>query len=1325
MVTTVYPFSPKSFVLLLILLWTSGNIALASDALDFDLKPTCPDAHAHVVESLAPRDAESMLLVDPIGTDPKAPTCFVIQTAVDTDYNGRDISCDGASDGGVSAAPSGGTAPYTYEWSNSETTDAISGLPEGTYIVTVTDNTGCFQTADIAINDPVEITFNIAGEDLICPGDTDGDISLSVFGGTFPYDYQWDNGAGMNEDPSGLGAGIYTVTITDINMCSVTASAEITEPPFLTPTLNGDILLCPGDSDGDIDLSLTGGTTPYTYQWDNTATTEDLSGLTAGIYTVTVSDNNACLITASAEVVEPPLLTATPTGEALLCFGDMDGDIDLTVAGGTTPYTYQWDNTATTENLSGLTAGIYTVTVTDNNACLITASAEITEPPLLTGTATGEGLLCFGDTDGDIDLAIGGGTPPYTYQWDNGAGTVEDPTGLSAGDYNVTVTDNNGCEFTANASITEPNELLGNATGEALLCFGDTDGDITLTINGGTLPYTYQWDNGAGTDEDPTGLVIGDYSVTVTDNNGCSITSSASITQPDELTASAVGEALDCNEDEDGVIDLTVLGGIGPYTYAWSNAAGTDQDPDDLAAGVYIVTVSDNNACLVTASAEITEPTALQLTTTGDFLECNDDTDGQIDLTVVGGTPPYTYQWDNGAGTDEDLSGLPGGTFTVTVTDNNGCTEITSEVVGQPATLSISIVTTVDLSCFGDTNGQATTLTQGGTPPYTYLWGNNELTPDANALPEGLTNVTVTDNNGCTDEAQVFIAEPTELMVSISGSNIDCNGASNGTATVTPSGGTGPYTYLWNNSSQEIGITGVGPGNYTVTVTDNNGCTITTGTTLSEPTLLTGQVSSTPTTCDGGEDGTATVVSNGGTLPYTYTWTDGQSTPMVTGLEGGEIAVTVEDAEGCIYTGSVFIDSPSPIIIGDIPTAATPVNCYGGDNGSATVTPIGGNPPYTYEWNSGQTTPTATGLSFGAAWATITDASGCFLLADTVLVDEPEAPLATILTQNETSCFEGADGSITAVVTGGTPDYDLAWSNGDFGPVIFNLEAGNYEVSITDLNGCLLTEEIEVGQPDPIVIASTSMINICNGDSNGSITVDTATIQGGTEPFIFSLDGENYRTDVTFPGLPTGNYSLFVQDINGCESMTNVFVEQPPAIVASLGIESIDLDLGDSIRLNTLTNLDGPFTYSWSPMSNLSCLDCPNPFVGPFEQTIYTVTVTDTLGCTGTADVLINVDNERDVYIPNAFTPNDDGTNDVFMIFSDAGVQTVDMFRIFNRWGELVYQADNFLPNDPFFGWDGTFKGQLLDPSVFVYYAEITFVDGDTLIYRGDVVLVR
>ncbi|MEO1437881.1 MAG: gliding motility-associated C-terminal domain-containing protein, partial [Bacteroidota bacterium] len=749
--------------------------------------------------------------------------------------------------------------------------------------------------------------------------------------------------------------------------------------------------------------------------------------------------------------------------------------------------------------------------------------------------------------------------------------------------------------------------------------------------------------------------------------------------------------------------------GVGPYTYAWSNAAGTDRDPDDLSAGTYVVTVSDNNQCAVTASAEITEPTAIVLSTTGDFLECNGDSNGQIDLSVAGGTPPYTYQWDSGAGTDQDISNLLGGTYTVTVTDNNGCMESTSEVVGQPATLSISIINTIDLLCLGDINGQATTLTQGGTPPYTYLWDNNELTPDATALIGGLNNVTVTDNRGCTDQAQVFIDEPTQLMVSIFGTDIDCNGASNGTATVTPSGGTGPYTYQWNTNSQEIGITGVGPGLYAATVTDNNGCSITTEITLSEPSLISGQLTATSTTCDGDEDGSASVVSNGGTLPYTYSWTDGQSTPTATGLEAGEISVTVEDAQGCTFIGSILIDSPPPIEIGDIPTSATPVDCYGGNNGSATVTPIGGNPPYTYEWNNGQTTPTATGLSFGAAWATITDAIGCFIRSDTVLVDQPEAPIATILTQAETSCFGSTDGSITAVPTGGTPGYEFAWSNGDFGPVIFNLEAGNYVVTITDLNGCTLTEDIEVGQPDPIIIASSSIINVCNGDSNGSITVDTANVRGGTEPFIFSLDGENYQTDPTFPNLPSGNYPLFVQDINGCESMSTVFVEEPPAIQASLGIEELEIDLGDSTQLNTIANLDGPFSYSWSPPINVSCQNCPNPFVRPFEPTVYTVTVMDTLGCIGTAEVLINVDNERDVYIPNAFTPNDDGRNDVFMIFSDAGVQRVDQFSVFNRWGELVYQANDFLPNDPGFGWDGTFKGQQLDPSVFVYFAEITF----------------
>ncbi|MEO1438744.1 MAG: SprB repeat-containing protein, partial [Bacteroidota bacterium] len=184
------------------------------------------------------------------------------------------------------------------------------------------------------------------------------------------------------------------------------------------------------------------------------------------------------------------------------------------------------------------------VTIIDNNGCTIESSATITEPDLLTASAIGEALLCFGDNNGDIDLTISGGSQPYTYQWDNGAGTDEDPIGLIVGEYNVTITDNNGCTVESSATITEPIALAAGATGEALLCFGDSDGDIDLTVSGGSQPYTYQWDNGAGTDEDPTGLTANDYTVTITDNNGCMIETAAAITQPDELLASAQGETL-------------------------------------------------------------------------------------------------------------------------------------------------------------------------------------------------------------------------------------------------------------------------------------------------------------------------------------------------------------------------------------------------------------------------------------------------------------------------------------------------------------------------------------------------------------------------------------------------------------------------------------------------------------------------------------------------------------------------------------------------------------------------------------------------------------
>ncbi|MEZ4893194.1 MAG: SprB repeat-containing protein, partial [Saprospiraceae bacterium] len=462
------------------------------------------------------------------------------------------------------------------------------------------------------ITEPSELSLSKTVVDATCGTCPTVPSDLTVSGGTNPYTYAWSEWRFTTQDISNLLAGTYTVTVTDNNGCtkSLTATVNNLDGPTLSET-HVDVL-CHGGNDGSINLSVSGGTSPYTYNWSNGATTPDIGNLTAGNYCVTVTDANTCTATICVTISEPPALNLTKTKVDVSCFGGSDGSIDLTVSGGTSPYTYAWSNGATTEDISNLSVGTYTVTVTDNHGCVKTTSMTINQPTDLSLSKTKVNVSCYGGSDGSIDLSVSGGTSPYSYNWSNGA-TTQDISNLSAGTYTVTVTDNHGCTKSTSATITEPSELSLSKTVVDATC-GLSNGSIDLTVSGGTNPYSYAWSNGATT-QDVSNLLAGTYTVTVTDNNGCTKSLTATVNNLDGPTLSETHVDVLCHGGNNGSINLSVSGGTSPYSYNWSNGAST-QDIGNLTAGNYCVTVTDANTCTATMCVTISEPPALNLSTT-------------------------------------------------------------------------------------------------------------------------------------------------------------------------------------------------------------------------------------------------------------------------------------------------------------------------------------------------------------------------------------------------------------------------------------------------------------------------------------------------------------------------------------------------------------------------------------------------------------------------------------------------------------------------------------------------------------------------------------
>jgi len=491
---------------------------------------------------------------------------------------------------------------------------------------------------------------------ITCNGASTGALTATVTGGAANYSYVWSNGSSTLNTSSltnsilSLSAGYYKVVVTDDNGLKDSTDITLTEFTAIVPSVVVDSnITCNGESNGGATASATGGTPPYTYLWENSATNAFITGVAAGTYTVIITDAIGCIAIDSATITEPIVLAAAAIVDSnITCNGESDGGATASATGGTTPYTYLWSNGATTASISGVAAGTYKVYISDNNACLDSTSVTITEPIVLAAAAiVDSNSTCNGESDGGATASATGGTTPYTYLWSNGA-TTASISGVAAGTYKVYISDNNACLDSTSVIITEPAVLVASAVVDSnVSCFGLSDGGATASATSGTTPYTYLWSNGATT-ASISGVVAGTYTITITDANGCSDNSSVTITEPAVLVASAVVDSnVSCFGLSDGGATASATGGTTPYTYLWSNGA-TTASISGVVAGTYTVTITDANGCTDNSSATITEPIALEST---DIVRATD-----------------SYDWIDGNTYTESISGP-----THVLTASTGC----------------------------------------------------------------------------------------------------------------------------------------------------------------------------------------------------------------------------------------------------------------------------------------------------------------------------------------------------------------------------------------------------------------------------------------------------------------------------------------------------------------------------------------------------------------------------------------------------------------------------------------------------------------------------
>lgn len=1289
-------------------------------------------------------------------------------------------TCFGGAGGTINITVVGGTGAYTYNWVGEIYTQNRTNLTAGGYTVTVTDAAGCTVSNTTTVTQPAQLVITSTQTNVLCNAGSNATIQLTVAGGVGSYIYNWGGGI-TSAGRAGLSQGSYTATVTDANGCTAANTTNITQPAALAVNAAITDVNCFGQTTGVIDLTVSGGTGPYTYNWGGVAT-QNRTGLIAGNYFVTVTDANACSLTATEIVTQSQQITTSISSITdANCFGASNGGINIHINGGTPAYTYLWSNGSTSQNLTGVAAGTYHVSISDSYGCTTSTSIGVTQPAQITFTPVVTNVLCNGAATGAIATIVNGGNGGFTYQWSNGA-TTGNISNIAAGNYTILYKDVQNCSASSTVQVTQPAALVLTSAQTNVTCNGGNTGTASVTVNGGTGGYTYNWSSGQTTAQ-LSQLAQGNYNITVSDANACSATLAVDISQVNSIVIGLTPAEVSCSGQQNGSIQSIVTGGAGSYHYTWSNGASVS-NISSLAAGHYTVTVIDANNCSSIAAAAITQPTAITVTQIVTDITCFGSATGGIQMAVTGGTGAYQYQWSNGSST-QNITNLNAGSYSVTVKDGNGCSAVAGKSVSEPTQLSLN-VSTNDVSCSGGSDGSVTSTATGGTGAYSYVWSNASTTANISNVQAGSYSLSVHDAAGCTVSAIATVAQPAPVSVQATVNDATCNGAADGSVALLVGGGAGGYTYAWSNQSTTQSLTQLTAGAYAVTVLDANACSATAAADITQPAPVTVNTTSTNYAC-ANVGGTINVAVSGGTSPYIYKWQDGVTTQNRTGLAAASYNVTVTDQNQCTQTANATI-TRLPQMTATL--NGTNVTCNGGNNGTMGIAVTGGTQPYNYNWSNAGNSSTIQHLTANAYSVIVTDANGCSVTAGAVIMQPAAIQLSS--TVGAVNCFGQSNGSVKVTADGGIAPLTFAWSNDSTEQNLLNITAGNYQLTVTDANGCTSTlQGIAVTQPGQLVMNAAVTPVGCSGQNDGSARI---TSTGGTPPYAYTWSiGNNTKTDFA-DSLAAGYYTVTVDDNNGCAKSLTVIVTEGPLLavgpvvqaasctgvnngaisltvtggttpynynwsngstgnIASglgagnytvtitdakgcsvetggdilisyqLGVHaaaSAVVTTGNPVQLSVTANTDHNNVYTWAPAASVACGTCANTSANPYQTTTFTVYAVDTNGCKAEDTITVQVNSETTIFIPNAFTPNSDGVNDQFKIFGDlSSVYFMDI-AVYDRWGEKVFES-----NDPNFEWDGTYRGEPAPTGVYVYAATAVFSNGTHKDFKGSVTLLR
>ena len=1254
----------------------------------------------------------------------------------------------------------------TWLWSGpnaaSFTTQNPTVTEAGTYTLVVTSIiNGCTSVVntEMLLNKNAPIVTAASPDTLTCKKTMLVINSTTSLPGTFAWSGAGGFFSAIQNPPNVVAPGMYTVVVkATVNGCTETKTVEVAQnivaPDAVT---KGDTISCNRPT---VPISVTTAAPGPRFVWSGPSAFSNSTATPTvplpGNYVVTVTGFNGCTTTASAVVridSARAIINGVPT--KILTCTDKTVGINATILSGSPVVTTTWSGpvgySSSLEDPADITApGLYKLVVRPANGCTsertIDVKQDIAVPTNI--TTQGDTLTCLKLA---VNLASNSATTGVTYAWsgpNNYTASVQNPLDISVpGTYTVTVMGTNGCTSTKTAIVAQ-NVNPPGATATATIAQLDCN-DLESILKG-TSPaagVTYQW-NGPGVNDpkqDSKTTQPGTYVLIVKSPNSCisrdTVVVTQDISKPD---ASATGGIIDCISSQTALAGASSTPAV---TYAWTgpnNTSFSTQNPTVTQPGTYILTVTGANACTTTASAtvnpNVTSP-VVNLSGAG-TLTCSTKSLLLNAAVSAPASPINTTVWKNAAGvtvsTVDSLRVTAPGIYTFTATSQNGCkSEPKLTVLQDIQPPQVLTATGGKLDC----NFPTITINAGSsTAGVSYAWSgpgsyNSTLQNPSDVKTAGTYTVIVTNPiNGCSATITALVTEdPTKPKdLSVKTDTLTC---ARPTVRLDATTNTAGATFLWRGpvsfTSALQAPTTTQAGTYTVVAKGPNGCTSEFSINVAQDKVIPNlSVQGDTITC-AAQSGVITAGSTTSGVKYVWTgpgtFTSVAAAPVVT--QTGTYTVVVTARNGCTFSNSVQVspdqNAPKITATGGTVTCAIPTITLSA-NANANVrwgwTGPGG-------FISAQPNPSASAPGNYTVIAT-SIANGCSITTSVEVKADKDSPVVSLTAPEILTCTT-TQTDISAST--GTPGvFTFLWStqngnivSGKQSPTVKVSTAANYAVTVTNSqNGCTTARTATVNA-DPAIPSGLGMTNknvSCFGAKNGAIIIDS--VKGGTDPILFSFNGRALSNTQVFTGLGPGIYTLAVEDANGCTFETSIDIKEPQELVVNLGKDTT-IFLGNTISLSLDDVVNYPDRIQTTNVFPAEIAGALDSTLLPRKSLIYKLTVIDSNGCKASDERLVIVDRTRHIYIPTIFAPTSGLGNELFYIQGGVDVDMVKSFLVFDRWGNAVHEYRNFLSGDPASGWNGRLGGKNVNPGVFVYFAEILFKDGETVMYKGDVTITR